>query len=291
MADLLLPYRPIVTHPSTGLPLASGTVLFVQSGTMLPVDLFSDAEAETAMPNPVPLGATAILPSVWYADTFAVDVVFYAADGSYAGRIQNVPRWSDVAAAASGVSIVPIDGIDATDVQGALEVLGAYKAGQEAMTPEEQRSALGLGSSATRAVSGNTDFTVDPSFLTTRAAIRAYHEANTAFLKKQVVTGIAIASSATEVAAHTLPGIPHVVQGWLVCVSADAGYSAGEVVEALWNSSTAGDTRVNTVQRRASDVVVRFSDAAECFVTRHRTSGAAVALDNAKWTLSLLLAR
>lgn len=291
MADLLLPYRPIVTHPSTGLPLASGEVLFVQSGTMLPVDLFSDAAAETAMPNPVPLGATGLLPSVWYADDFAVDVVFYDADGGYAGRIQNIPRWSDVAAAASGVSIVPIDGIDATDVQAALEVLGADRAEGLAQTAEEQRTALGLGTAATRNFSSNADFGVSGGLIPTRTGVKDYHEANTAFTKKLVTSGIAIASNTSESVSHSLGGAPHLVLGWLVCTSAEADYSVGEMVEAMWNSTTAGTSRINTVQRGSATAVVRFADATSCFVTRHRTTGAPVALDNAKWTLTLLLAR
>jgi hypothetical protein len=290
LADQLFPVRPLMTD-GLGLPLAGGTVLFVRTGTALPVSLFTDPGLGTLAPNPVVIDAAGLLPPVWFADSFAVDAVLRDADGAYAGTLTNIPRWSNATSAASGISIVPVDGIDGTDVQTAIETLAEAMVAQQEATPDEQREALGLGSAAERNLSANADFTVDGNLVPTRASVVAYHDAHTALTQVVTVTGIPIASATSQTVSHGFGDKPRSVEGWLVCTADDAGYTAGDSIAAPWNSSGAATARLTSVQRRNADVVVRFSDAASVFAARHQTTGALTALTNASWTLTLVIMR
>ncbi len=292
MADQLLPFRLRFYDNDGTTPLSGGRVLFVRTGTLQPADLFTDPEATTSGPNPVPLGSDGSLPEVWFADAFSVDAVLYHADGSYRGTSTNVPRWGATDAAASGISLNPVEGLgDAMDVQAAIETLAGFKTAQDEKTTEELRLDLGLGSAALRGLSADPDFTVSGSSIPTRDGVRNYHEANTALTKKASVSGLSFTSGDALQVSHGFGGLPSVVAGWLTCISNDAGYETGDSIIAEWNSSDATTSRANTVQRRTNDVIVRLTNASNCFVAPNRTTDVPTPLSNAAWTLSLIILR
>ncbi len=292
MADQLLPLRLRYHEPDGVTPLSGGRVLFTRTGTMQPADLFTDPEGKTSGPNPVVLGSDGTMPQVWFADQYAVDAIFYAADGSYRGTSTNVPRWGATDAAASGISLNAVEGLaDATNVQAAIEALAGYQAEQSEKTVEELRTDLGLGSAATRSLSADPDFTVAGSSVPTRDGVRDYHEANTAFTRKVSLGNYSITSGGALQVSHGFGALPSAVEAWLTCTTADAGYQPGDSIMVPWCSSDTTTARMNTLQRRTGDIVVRFTNATSCFAAAHRTTAVPTPLSNGAWTLSVIILR
>ena len=85
--------------------------------------------------------------------------------------------------------------------------------------------------------------------------------------------------------AHGLASAPTVLQYTLVCQTADAGYSIGDVIVASLNSSTSSTAKQNAVYLDATNVYVRFSNVSTCFETGNKGTGLTDSLTNSSWRL------
>lgn len=96
----------------------------------------------------------------------------------------------------------------------------------------------------------------------------------------------AITAAGTLTIAHGLVVIPLVVNTYIVCQTAEAGYSIGDRLQV--NPSTSNSTvvdRGHSIVFDTTNFVVRFSDAATCYSIINKTTGALTATTNANWRL------
>lgn len=94
-----------------------------------------------------------------------------------------------------------------------------------------------------------------------------------------------ITAGGTLALSHGLAVQPKIIQIWLHCTSADAGYSTGdEVLIAAGAIESASGTGIAVVAN-TSLVTVRFGSAASTFVVTNNVDGTAAAITNSKWKL------
>jgi hypothetical protein len=105
---------------------------------------------------------------------------------------------------------------------------------------------------------------------------------------RQYVSGNQIITSAgTLTLAHGLTLEPKLVQMFLVCITDEAGYTAGDVV-AVGISS--GDLTANASQSitvDATSIVLRYASSTSAFRVAHATTGVSTALTNGSWRLRM----
>lgn len=94
-------------------------------------------------------------------------------------------------------------------------------------------------------------------------------------------------SSVLKTYAHGLGDRPKFIQIFLECVTADAGYSVGDIIYPCQNSSTSSNDRFNAIYADATNAYVRLSNSAQCFVYGNKTTGAITALTNANWKIGV----
>lgn len=82
---------------------------------------------------------------------------------------------------------------------------------------------------------------------------------------------------------HGLVVAPTLVQGFLVNVTAEAGFTAGHVVTLPLGQS--GTNRGCSVRIDATNLIVRYGSDANTFQVAHATTGVTTALTNANWNL------
>lgn len=102
-----------------------------------------------------------------------------------------------------------------------------------------------------------------------------YYEAS-----PQIITsGSAISNT------HGLGVEPTLVQGFLVNVTGEAGYTTGQIVQCAFGYQ--GSNRGASATISSTAVVVRFGSDANAFAIPHATTGATTALTNANWNFFL----
>jgi hypothetical protein len=94
-----------------------------------------------------------------------------------------------------------------------------------------------------------------------------------------------ITSAGQLVLAHGLGAIPELISYRLTCVTAEAGYVAGNVIPVDFTATSATTDAINTAKIDATNITIRFSDATNCFAVGHATTGVLTALTNANWQL------
>ena len=98
-----------------------------------------------------------------------------------------------------------------------------------------------------------------------------------------------ITSAGSLTLSHGLGVAPKVISLALECITGEAGYAAGAMIMVDFNSTndTGGGTgtRLNALRYTSTQIIIRFTDAANCFAVGHATTGAATSLTNANWRL------
>lgn len=124
MVQQIIPDNPTLVDLN-GDPLAGGSVRFYRTGTTTDVSLFSDPAGTIPQENPVPIDVGGRVPQVFYSDDFAVKAVLFDSVGAAIRTID--PCQLDSAFTVSGdlVTFSPSGANDATDMQGAVERIGA----------------------------------------------------------------------------------------------------------------------------------------------------------------------
>jgi len=100
-------------------------------------------------------------------------------------------------------------------------------------------------------------------------------------------SGNVIATSSLLTLNHGLGGIPDQVHFFLVCTTAQAGYSIGDIVPVDFNTSYSGGTGYNNCTITATQILVRYSLDTNCFKIGDKTTGGVSTLTNSSWTLTV----
>ena len=118
---------------------------------------------------------------------------------------------------------------------------------------------------------------------TTQLATTAFVLAN--LRKRFSSAGQTIVTGQLRTMAHSLGVVPTSVTYRLECLTAEHGYSIGDIIESSSNQSSASLSRWNTAYMDATNVYVRFSSISPPFVAGAKATGTSVALTNAYWQL------
>jgi len=85
--------------------------------------------------------------------------------------------------------------------------------------------------------------------------------------------------------AHGLGAVPIITQMYLVCLTAEYGYSVGDVVSVGVNAGNTAGNKYNSLMVDATNVRVRFANEGNCFAINHKTTGVMSVAANASWAL------
>lgn len=111
--------------PDTGLPLAGGRLYTYAAGTTDPLETWADAAQAAENTNPIILDAAG---QAWVYISGAYKFVLHDSLGNLLWEVDDILGGSDAfIRPASGVSSLPFDDIEATNVQAALEELGSKR--------------------------------------------------------------------------------------------------------------------------------------------------------------------
>ena len=112
-------------------------------------------------------------------------------------------------------------------------------------------------------------------------------------IRVAVSSNLTITSGGSQSFAHGLGVTATVAQLRLVCTTAEAGFSVGDVifpsVNATTDTSTGSSDRQNALNiGGATTVSIRYSDMTNCFAYANKGTGAYVTLTNANWRCQLI---
>lgn len=106
--------------------------------------------------------------------------------------------------------------------------------------------------------------------------------ANTpAFTKSYTSAAQTITAAGALTLAHSLGGMPALVQVRLKCTSGEHGYSIND--EVIFNSGDQNAGRGCSIVPDATNLNIRYGSAAQTFNVNHKTTGASSAITNASW--------
>lgn len=137
-----------------------------------------------------------------------------------------------------------------------------------------------------------------PTSTTAAVGTNTTQIATTAFVNAEIANDVdvrlggisanqTITSGGLLTIAHGLGQAPKITQFELVCITADAGWAINDVIIVHVNATSAGNDRINSCYVDATNLYFRFSNAATCFTSGIKTTGAAVSLTNANWRLRI----
>jgi hypothetical protein len=86
--------------------------------------------------------------------------------------------------------------------------------------------------------------------------------------------------------AHSLGAKPQLIRTFIVCISAEDGWSVGDEIE-VYSNSQAPNSRGLTVYSDATNIYVRFGNDGTVWSNITKSTGATASLDVTKWTLSV----
>ena len=105
------------------------------------------------------------------------------------------------------------------------------------------------------------------------------------FTAQYVSSNQTITSAGLLTLAHSLGAVPKAILLELECATVEGGFSVGDDIIIGVNHSTAGDNRFTAVYVDATNVYVRYSNAANVFTYANKATGAALQLTNGSWRL------
>lgn len=278
-------------------PLAGGYVTFFQTGTTTLATITDSAG--TAISNPVVADSTGAIVQVFKTATYGVKAVIRRSDGSLVQTIDPCALGVSTGLDASEIVFEASASNPATNVQDAID--GNTTRLDDLGTPGNTgvlllaagdavsaRETLELGDLATKDILDEDDFATDSDTRPpSQQSVKVYHADNTALTLAYESTGNTITTGAQLLLTHGLSVKPKMVQLALVCATAEYSFAIADEILVDANSSDATTSRFNVVRVTTSRVVIRFSNATECFATANDNTGAAVALTNANWTLTV----
>jgi len=148
----------------------------------------------------------------------------------------------------------------------------------------------GIKQVATDAATGVVEFATDAELQTGTATDRAVTPANVknslGFADYNETTRQVITAGGTLSVAHTLGRKPILYQPFLQCVTTEHNYAVDDEVPVSWTdaSGSASGIGVSCVAD-ATNLVLRYGNAAATFIILNKTSGATESITNANWRL------
>lgn len=281
MADQAL-FSPMRAVDANGNPVPGALAYFYTSGTASLLTI-QDADG-VELSNPVEADSGGFFPQVFGAGPMRV-IVKTAAGATLPGYpLDPVATAMEITGVASEVSFSPVASVPATDVQAAIEYVGdavADVSGSLGTMAQEDLADRIHDQSVWTAGTNTTNALISPKkFNDTFVAMLVRDRPRWASSAQTITSGGQI------VLTHGLGVSPRAIAFELVCTSADAGYSVDDrILVNATNNSTYDNSRFNSIIASSTTITVRFSDSAAVFVTAHKTTGAATALDNSKWSL------
>lgn len=92
-----------------------------------------------------------------------------------------------------------------------------------------------------------------------------------------------ITSAGALTLAHSLGSTPKLVQAYLICVTGELGYTAGDIVLAshTFNDQTA------SIRLNATNILIRFGSSASAYIVTRADNGNGAGITNANWNLRI----
>lgn len=111
-------------------------------------------------------------------------------------------------------------------------------------------------------------------------------QANQVFTKSYTSAAQTITAAGSLTLAHGMGIMPKLIQVRLVCTSTDVGYSAAdEVIVNPHDTSGSGNDKGISIVPDATNLNIRFGNAAATFSILNKGTGSTGAIDNSKWTM------
>lgn len=287
MADQVrfLPQRALDANnnPVTPTLADSPKAYFYASGTATLIDIY-DADG-TPLANPLLSDANGVFVPV-FADGDVRVIVKDAAGVTLPGYpLDPAPKAPIFGAAAGAISFAPQDNLPRDTVQLALEFV--------ADRIDEVEGGLGDLATQNIAERSQTQTVWNTGTNTTESLISAAKLNAKIIAQRPVYTSgaLTITSGGLLTVTHGFGALPRWVGARLRCTSAEAGYSVDdEIVVSLFNNSTSGTSRMNSVTVTTTQISVRLSNDTNVFVAANKGTGAAALLTNANWSIFLTAA-
>lgn len=112
----------------------------------------------------------------------------------------------------------------------------------------------------------------------------SYASAFSPILREFVSSNQTLTTSGLLTIAHGLGVVPKFFEYFLVCLTAEAGYSVNDIIHVDMDSGTTVDRQFSNFPD-ATNINIRFGASATLFNIANKTTGAAVPITNANWAL------
>lgn len=282
-------FSPVRAFDENGLPVPGALAYFYVPGTTAPLAVFAD-EAETILhPSPLVANSAGVFPAIWCSQLVKCNVTTPAGVSLPGYPMQIAMRSFGGTSGAENVTFAPDADIIATNVQDAivqgytlnadrLDALGDLAALNQVTTAQFAPAALRL---AAEGVGSPLDTEVP-----TVASMTGYVSGLVApypFKSQFVSTQRTITTAGALNIAHGLGAIPKLVTIELVCITDEAGYTAGDIVPIGIMATPAGTERNLAIVTTATSLNVRFATSTSVFVALDFSTGNSVNLTNANW--------
>lgn len=237
-----------------------GQVFFYVHGTTTNAQVFADTGLTIPYQNPVPIGSGGTIPSAYISGAQAIDIRIATAglpglpDGNVIRTIEQASWFPLAGSAADRVSHTPSTWNDQTDVQAAIDKLSSFA--QQVGIPGDVFDEI-FSYNTVEGVNGYLG------------------------LSPYVSDARAITNGGSLTFAHGLTGVPDYCEVELVCVTADAGFIPGQVVD--FAPSSVGNRGIS-ILKGGNNIVVRAGSAGLGSVI-HATTGQSVDLTTANWEI------
>ena len=275
-----------------GEPLAGAKAYIYQSGTMTAVTVTDFGGTPLAWPVIADLNGT--FAQMFYDGSFDLKLIITdSADAVQPGYpVDPVGLTQGGASSAASITFVPTPEAPSLDVQGALEDLSDAVGTLEARTITGAGLATGGG-----ALTANRVITVAAATLVEAEAGVSTSVTMTPLRVAQAIVALSplgvsftsadqtITSGALLTLAHGMVRTPELLSLYLVCQVIEEGWAVADAILTGTIGTTTSTNRATAVYADATNVYVRFSNAANCFLIGNKATGAAATATNANWKL------
>jgi hypothetical protein len=114
--------------------------------------------------------------------------------------------------------------------------------------------------------------------------VTVYQSALPIFTKQFDSAQQTITSGGGITVAHGFGALPKLIQILLICTTADAGYSIGDVVPVAFNGPANNNNSVGATYD-TTNINLRYGTNASVFTYTHKSTGASTALVNGSWRM------
>lgn len=291
MTNQLFPLPPRA-FDRNGDPLAGAKAYVYETGTMTAVTVTDSTGTPLAWPVVADLNGT--FAAMFYAGSLELKLIITDS----AGLIQPGYPVDPVAIAQSGTFnaaqtvFTPTDQAPSLDVQGAMEDLSTAIEALQGITISAAGLATGGGAltasrtiTVTRATTEQAQAGADNATVMTPLRTKSAIEALSPLGKGYNSGNQTITTAGLLTLAHGLGAAPELIAYSLVCLTTEAGWAVGDVAAVDFSHTSTAANRINTAYADATNVYVRFSSEAACFILGNKATGVATGLTNGNWAL------